>query len=79
MGRITNAFKKAFKRHETERIENALVSAICIIQNEAGMAGIAGRSGHESRLMRWCEELIDESGVDFKKILYRLPDDLSQK
>lgn len=58
-----------------EQIENALVSALCIIENEAGMSGVNGRVDHEIKLMKWCEELKQESGVDFDLILNRITED----
>ena len=55
-----------------KRLENALVSAICIMRNEAEVARINGRDRGTENLQRWANELISESGIDFEAVLKRV-------
>lgn len=72
MSNITSALKIDLECHRIEKIENALVSAICIIQHEAGLSDIHDHVEHGIKLMKWCEELKQESGIDFDLVLARI-------
>lgn len=58
-----------------EKIENALVSAICIIQHEAGLSDTHDRVEHGIKLTKWGEDLKQESGIDFDLVLNRITQD----
>lgn len=54
------------------KLEDSLCMAICIIQNDAGIASLAGLAQtHETRA-RWVKVLIAESGIDFNTVLGRV-------
>jgi len=53
------------QQESSRRIKKALVTAICIIQHDASVAGINGRTQTQENLNRWADELIEESGIDY--------------
>jgi len=53
-------------------MEDSLCSAVCIIRNEAGLNMLNRDKEGENRLNRWADELIAESGMDFRTALSRV-------
>ncbi len=55
-------------RQRLERTENALAGAICIVRNDAVYLG----RERQAMRRRWCDEWIQESGIDFGAVMERL-------
>jgi hypothetical protein len=50
------------------RLEDALCLAICIIRHDAGLSEMLGKHEIGKSRRTWCEEMIEESGIDFDSV-----------